>query len=103
MIDGLDGFGDDPVGIHGIGTQERRLGTEVMPTGSAVMDAHDDGEQDRLVQIEIKGGARCVPDPLGRLVAAVEGQGGQAPADLAHDARYDVDRGKLTVHGRLLG
>jgi hypothetical protein len=73
--DGLDGFLNHTVGVDGIGTEKWRLGTEIMVAGVTLMDTHRNEQQDRVVKLNIDGGAGRGPDGRRRLGAAIAREG----------------------------
>jgi hypothetical protein len=62
LNDGLDRFGDDPIGIDGIGTKKRRLEAERVLTGGAMMDTDAHSQEYGMVQLNVDGGAEGIPD-----------------------------------------
>ena len=94
MIDRLHGFLNHPIGVAGIRTQKRWLGTEILVAEWAIMDADGDQQEHRVIQINVErhaGGGR----EAGRdLAAAVAGRCGQEIGQFTNLAGRGIDRGQ---------
>lgn len=71
LLDGGDGRGDDPVGVAGIGSEEGRLGAEVLLAASAEMHAERDEKQNRMIESAVDGDALGGREAGGNLLAAI--------------------------------
>lgn len=92
LKDGLGGLLDDAIGVDRVGAQKRQLGSEVEVAAGTVVDADLDGEEDRLVEVDIDRGAGDGPDRWRLLLAAVTRDDRGSKAHVTDQTRDLLDR-----------
>jgi hypothetical protein len=99
--DGLDGFLNHTVGVDSITAQKWRLGAEIVVAGLTVMNTDGDEEQDRVVKLNIDGGAGSGPNDGRRLGAAIAGERGLDPCHFTDVTGRVMNDRHFRLNGRL--